>query len=203
MIDQATNVFGIGLSKTGTSSLDRALNMLGIPSIHYPHDAATFRQLAKGDYRLSVLERYQGVTDIPVAPFYPQLDAVFPGTKFILTVRDEGRWLDSIANHCQFMQEWAARDDQFRRFNDFIVARVYGRHDFDRERFLHVYREHEAAVRRYFADRPNDLLVLDVCCGNGWDLLCQFLGVSAPARAFPHANRREEIDNTQDLDRAA
>lgn len=31
-------VFGIGLSRTGTTSLGTALNQLGIKTIHYPHD---------------------------------------------------------------------------------------------------------------------------------------------------------------------
>lgn len=192
MIDPAVKVFGIGLSKTGTSSLDRALNELGIRSVHYPHDPATFRQLAAGDYRLKILQRYQGVTDIPVAPFYPQLDAQFPGSKFILTIRDEESWLQSIQNHWEFMREWAARDEQFRVFNEFIVSCVYGTHDFNRDRFLYVYREHEAAVRRYFANRPGDLAVLNVCAGDGWETLCPFLGLPIPQRSFPHANRREE-----------
>ena len=34
-------IFGLGLSKTGTSSLGEALNILGINTIHYPFDEAT------------------------------------------------------------------------------------------------------------------------------------------------------------------
>lgn len=192
MLDPATKVFGIGLSKTGTSSLDRALNDLGIDSIHFPHDPQTLRELAAGNYRLSVLQRHQAVTDITVAPFYPQLDAAYPGAKFVLTVRESEAWYRSIESHWAFMREWAARDDHFRRFSEYITACVYGAHDCQRDRFLYVYREHEAAVRRYFAGRDEDLLVIDVCAGEGWEKLCPFLGFETPNRPFPHANRKEE-----------
>ena len=187
-----TKIFGIGLSKTGTSSLDRALNELGIPSIHYPHDPTTYDELTRGEYRLSVLSTHQGVTDIPVAPFYPQLDQVWPGSKFILTVRETDSWLNSIENHWSFMREWADRDAYFRRFSEFITACVYGAHAFQRERFLYVYRQHESAVRAYFDGREEDLLVFNVCGGEGWDQLCPFLDLPVPDRQFPHANRREE-----------
>ena len=35
-------VFGLGLSRTGTTSLGRALNILGIKTIHYPCDKKTY-----------------------------------------------------------------------------------------------------------------------------------------------------------------
>lgn len=192
MLDPKTKVFGIGLSKTGTSSLDGALNDLGISSIHYPHDPATYRELTHGIYQLSVLERYQGVTDIPVAPFYPQLDAAYPDAKFILTVRDPDKWYRSVEAHWSFMREWSARDEHFRRFSEYITACVYGAHECQQDRFLHVYHEHEAAVRRYFEGREDDLLVIDVCAGEGYEKLCPFLGLTIPTRDFPHANRKEE-----------
>ncbi|MCZ6834530.1 MAG: hypothetical protein O7G85_02035, partial [Planctomycetota bacterium] len=34
-------VFGIGLSRTGTRSLNEALTILGIPSCHWPTDVGT------------------------------------------------------------------------------------------------------------------------------------------------------------------
>ena len=78
-------VFGLGLSKTGTSSLSDALEILGIKTIHYPCDSTTIQELRSGIYRLSILEDYQGVTDTPVVPYYAQLDSIYPESKFILT----------------------------------------------------------------------------------------------------------------------
>lgn len=192
MLDQSTKVFGIGLSKTGTSSLGLALNDLGISSIHYPHDLTTFQELAAANYRLSLLDSYQSITDIPVAPFYPHLDAFYPGSKFILTVRKQESWLKSIENHWAFMRKWADCDQHFGRFSEFITACVYGAREFERDRFLYVYKKHKSDVLDYFTGRPDDLLVLDICSGEGWEKLCSFLNLPIPEQPYPHANRREE-----------
>src|ERR671913_366476 len=92
----ALKIFGLGLSKTGTSSLSEALNIIGINTIHYPFDDATYNDLTGGNYDLQILKTYQGIVDIPVAPYYAQLDKTFPGSKFILTVRDMEPWLRSV-----------------------------------------------------------------------------------------------------------
>jgi len=181
-------VFGIGLSKTGTSSLTEALTHLGIRSVHYPYDDATYHELRGGRYRLSILEDYDGVADIPVAPFFAQLDAAYPGSKFVLTVRDKGAWLRSAEVHWRLMMEWWNNFPQFKRFHEFISACTYGTIEFSAERFSYAYDAHEREVHRHFADRPDDLLVLDICSGEGWEKLCPFLGLDVPDAPFPHAN---------------
>ncbi len=181
-------VFGIGLSKTGTSSLTEALNLLGIRSAHYPHDERTYDELRNGNYRLSILEEYQGVVDIPVAPYFPQLDGEFPGSKFILTIREKEAWLRSCEVHWRLMMEWWHNFPQFKRFHEFISAVVYGAIAFNRGRFAFVYDTHARNARDYFKDRPRDFLVLDICGGEGWEKLCPFLGLPVPDAPFPRAN---------------
>lgn len=190
--EERRKIFGLGLSKTGTTSLGDALQALGIPTIHYPHDPATYGELTRGHYRLSILRTYQAIVDISVAPFYAQLDRQYPGSRFILTVRDRESWLKSIEAHWSFMGEWADRDPQFRRFTEFISACVYGCLDFHRERFAFAYETHLKNVRDYFRHRRNDLLELDICGGEGWSKLCPFLGLPEPPAPFPHRNKHEE-----------
>jgi len=165
----ARKVFGIGLSKTGTTSLSAALNLLGISSVHFPHDEGTFSELRRADYRLSVLAEYDSVTDTPVAPFFAQLDAAWPGSRFILTVREKESWLASAEAHWRLLKETGprAQDAPYQEFVDFINACVYGCTRFQRERFSYVYDRHLEAVRVHFRDRPSDLLVLDICGGEG------------------------------------
>ncbi|MEA2563615.1 MAG: hypothetical protein QOH06_5119 [Acidobacteriota bacterium] len=181
-------VFGLGLSKTGTSSLAEALNVLGIRTIHYPSDDSTYECLRNGRYRLPILEEYQGAVDIPVAPFYAQLDAEYPGSRFVLTVREPAAWLRSVELHWELMMDWWHRYPDFKRFQEFISARVYGSVGFSREGFLAAYENHRRNVEQYFRNRPGDLLVLDICGGEGWEALCPFLGVGTPEAPFPHAN---------------
>jgi hypothetical protein len=186
--DADRKVFGLGLSKTGTSSLTEALNLLGIPAVHYPHDERTYQELLAGHYRLSILEEFQAASDIPVAPFYAQLDRAFPGSKFVLTVREREAWLRSCEVHWRLMDEWLDNFPDFKRFHEFACAASYGTLQFERERFSRAYEEHERNVRDYFRQRPGDLLVLDICGGEGWEKLCPFLELDAPPVAFPHAN---------------
>lgn len=185
-------VFGLGLSKTGTTSLGGALNTLGIRTIHYPHDRRTLDDLRNGNYKLSILEEYQGIVDIPVAPYYAQLDRVYPNSKFILTVRDRDSWLKSAEVHWGLKIETSderPEKELGREFTRFISACVYGTIKFNRDRFLYVYDTHLRNVCDYFRNRPKDFLIMDICDGDGWDQLCPFLGYSIPKTRFPHANR--------------
>ncbi len=181
-------VFGLGLSKTGTSSLTDALNLLGVRAIHYPHDDQTLRELRAGQYRLSLLEEFQAITDIPVAPFYAQLDHAFPESKFVLTVREKEAWLRSCEVHWRLLMQWSENFPEFKTFHEFAGACTYGVAEYNRERFSFVYDTHVANVCAYFSDRPDDLLVMDICAGEGWEKLCPFLGLDHPGAPFPHAN---------------
>ncbi len=169
-------------------SLSKALTMLGIPTIHNPHDEVTERELRQGNYRLAVCTRYQGVVDIPVAPYFPQLDTAYPQSKFILTVRDVESWLASVQKHWQW-QEQAGRDS----FVEFIHAAVYGAIEFNEERYRYVFDTHRRNIEHYFRERPDDLLVIDIPAGDAWESLCPFLGVPVPNAPFPHANTRDDI----------
>lgn len=191
-LEENQKVFGIGLSKTGTTSLTKALNIVGIHTIHYPWDQKTFDELQRGEYRLSVLNEYQGVTDTPVAPFFAQLDKAWPGSKFILTVREKGSWLRSAENHWKTIKEGRrANDKHFQNFTDFVNACVYGCVYFNAERFSYAYDNHIVRVREYFEGRSDDLLVLDICGGKaGWADLSHFLGHASPTNlSFPHEYR--------------
>lgn len=182
--DQNTKIFGIGLSRTGTLSLTQALSILGIEAVHYPNDARTQEELKKGRYALTLLQTVQALTDIPVAPFFPQFDKAFPESKFILTTRSTDPWLASVERHFRMYVEHR-RDG----FDDFVFACVYGCLHFDAERFRYVKDSHEENVRRYFSDKPHRLLILDVFQGDSWEPLCSFLGRPVPNEDFPHRNK--------------
>jgi hypothetical protein len=188
-LESHQKVLGVGLSKTGTTSLAQALNLLAVKTIHNPHDGGTYRELRSGDLRLSILEEYQGVTDIPIATYYAQLDRVYPGSKFILTVRDEDSWIRSARNHWRLMPSWEADE-----FYTFLHARVYGCLEFDEKAFRAAYATHRRGVIDYFDGRPDDFLVMDITAGDGWDKLCPFLGVSVPDAPFPHRNTARETE---------
>lgn len=195
-------VFGIGLSRTGTASLNKALNLLSIPAYHFPRDRRTCVELMSGQYRLSVLDRFDAITDITASAFYEQFDAEYPGSRFVLTVREKGEWLKSVGRH--FKRAWrlpitadpgipgrdvgSGKDYSFRiGFGNYIDYCVYGLSVFNERRFSEVYDRHVRNVRDYFEDSGR-LLVLDVCGGDGWEKLCPFLDKDVPECPFPRLN---------------
>ncbi len=94
-------VFGIGLSRTGTTSLTQALHLLGYKAIHFPHDSVTRAQVYHffdselQCLSLALLQEADAITDTPVCCLYKALDQAYPGSKFILTVREKHSWLRS------------------------------------------------------------------------------------------------------------
>ena len=180
--------FGIGLSQTGTKSLTQALTILGFNVIHYPDDEVTLKELMAGKYDFSILNDFDGITDITVAPFYAQLDLLFPGSKFILTVRDKESWLSSLeaqwsANHV-FDDSRAGKETNMQRRMLLRVA-AYGTYAFNKERFSYVYDLHYKNVVEYFKERPESLLIINIYTGEGWDKLCPFLNQPILDKPFP------------------
>lgn len=176
-------VFGIGLSRTGTRSLAASLDHLGFPCVHYPDPAL----MLAGDHTRA-LRGHRAACDITVTAFYPKLDAAYPGSRFVLTVRPVADWLPSIRAHT----ERIIRDTPHELEPDNAKGRIrtmcFGTMGWDEDRFITAEAEHRASVSRYFADRPTDLLVIDVTSGDPWQSLCPFLGVDVPAIRFPHMN---------------
>ena len=174
-------VFCIGFQRTGTGSLNDALNLLGIRSKH--NAQPLFRDLGH-----PMLRDYDGFSDNPMPLLYPQLDALFPGSKFILTRRPVERWLASVEwlfTKGRIKNEWHRKP-----IVDEIHRSLYGVTHFEREVFRARYLRHEDEVRAYFRDRPADLLVIDLGVGEPWAALCSFLDRPVPDRPFPHANRQ-------------
>ena len=173
-------VFGVGLSRSGTSSLASGLDVLGYRVRHFPSLVLLFGKLS---IRRREFERYDAMADLPIAHFYKDLDRRFPGSKFIHTVRDVESWLDSCERFRRFEPDFKAK----RRIME-LRRQFFGVTCFDRERFRDVHARHTQEVRDYFRDRPDDLLELRICEGEGFAELCPFLGKPQPGVGFPHKN---------------
>jgi len=167
-------VFGIGLSRTGTVSLTAALKRLGYRAKHYPH-------LLKV---IETAEAYDAVTDSPVVPYMETLARLYPKARFVLTVRDEESWLASCEAH--YALKPIKRIMAWKLWNR---RATYGIETYERELFRRVYRAHVVRARAFFAGQPGRLLELDICGGEGYELLCPFLGLPVLDEPFPHENR--------------
>ncbi len=177
-------VFGTGMQRTGTTSLAKALIHLGIPTRDHPKDLFN-------DIESDVIRQFDGFTDNPIPLLYRELDARHPGAKFIHTERDEAAWLKSV----EWLHTLGAQKFHWERIPELegIHTALYGTTTFDADVFLAAYRRHNRAVREHFAQRPKDLLVIDITAGDGFDVLCPFLGVELPREPFPHWNKQEPV----------
>lgn len=178
----APKIFCIGLSKTGTTSLAAALELLG----YKVRDNIGVTRYIPGDLSCidpSELESHNAFTDTPIPSFYRQLDTKYPNAKFILTIREKNAWLKSCKK--QFTQRHAeARHDAV---ND-LFRDIYDAAWFDEVKFSVGYDRFVEGVKEYFKDRPNDLLILDLTKGDGWKELCGFLNQPIPDIPFPVTN---------------
>lgn len=179
-------VFVVGLSKTGTTSLHAGLELMGLRALHNPE---SMLRLENGALRFSpaLAADYDALSDLPIAVFFRELDRAFPGSRFILTTRDEESWLASCANHFDasvFRPNAVVRK---------LMEAAYGTAEFDATRFREALRRHDADVGDYFAKRPGDLLIVDIAEADKWKPLSEFLGVPIPAAAYPHENRASRI----------
>lgn len=184
-----TRIFGIGMQKTATTSLDAALNILGFDSAHWLDGkwaVAILREMRERG-RSETLERYYALCDLPIAILFRELDRSYPGSKFILTVRDEVDWLVSTRDHWSYAHNTFRKDwDKWPAAN-VIHRATYGQTHFDAETMLSRYRRHNAEVREYFRNRPNDLLIMDMTRGAGWKELCPFVEREIPKGDYPRA----------------
>jgi hypothetical protein len=180
---------GAGLSKTGTTSLHRALGTLGFRSLHY--DTKRLNDILDGSVSDPDFRRYDdvdAVLDIPSACFFEELLAAYPDSKCILTVRDEDAWWKSIEAH--FNQKSPVRTSKDNPFKWRLRHYVYGSATAQEFLFRKRYREHnERVISTVPAER---LLVLDITAGDGWEKLCSFLNIAEPNALFPHVNQQDE-----------
>lgn len=170
-------VFGIGFHKTGTTSLAVALDILGY-SVTGPNsvkDPDIEKKLLTITKELAV--KYDAFQDNPWPLVYKEMDAEFPGSKFILTIRNEDEWIKSVCLH------FGRKSTPMRK-----LIYGYGSPVGNEQVYLNRYRQHNKDVIEYFSSRKNDLLVINISKGQGWVELCDFLGHEKPNVKFPRAN---------------
>lgn len=173
-------VVGVGLNRTGTTTLSICLRNFKFNHISFSKEAF---ELLRGEgcgALLQWVDKFDSFADWPWPLIYKEIDKAFPGTKFILTRRkDAGTWFRSLCNH--------AKQTDTRDTNKYIYGFEVPFHKKDEH--LRFYEDHIHAIREYFRERPDDLL--EVCWeeGDGWDQLSAFLGFERPNIPFPHANK--------------
>ncbi|KAI4257310.1 MAG: hypothetical protein L6R42_005754, partial [Xanthoria sp. 1 TBL-2021] len=215
---QDMQVLALGLSRTGTMSLQAALNKLGYKCYHMAevpnnkkkghfwcwHEAMLSKFNGTGPKYTPadlahLLEDYSAVTDIPCVLFSDELLTAFPHAKVILTNRDPDRWLQSIEKLYSIIT-WKSMNLLARFEPDIgkylsilqmaITSWTYPGSDWqDRSQLRAGFLRHYQHVR---ASVPPDRL-LEFRSEDGWGPLCAFLEKQVPADRYPFVNAGNEL----------
>ena len=80
--------------------------------------------------------------------------------------------------------------EKTRKDIDKIRRIIYGYENIlgNEDKFVERYERHNREVTKYFKGRDEDILVVDLTKGAGWEQICPFLGKEVPDIPFPHLN---------------
>jgi len=192
-------VIGAGFGRSGTTSLRRALSILGYAPCYHMQVALLrgshmkFWIRAKAgepvDYRW-IFRKYRATVDWPACDFYRELMAAFPDAKVLLHGRDPAGWYDSMVETIWAIQRvfpWWLPNDVWKIHDDILWnSRFHGEFT-NRAKAIAAYQAHLDEVRRTVP--AGRLLEFDV--KEGWKPLCHFLGRPVPENVpFPNLNDR-------------
>lgn len=206
LLTRKKKIFAIGRNKTGTTSLGAALDAAGFRVARQTPAESMTEDWAKRDFRniVKYCKTADVFQDVPfsMAYTYQAVDQAYPGSQFILTLRDSGeQWFNSLTQYhtkligknrlptVEDLKEypyvykgWMWRQQQI----------VYGADErtlYDKEKYIAHYEKHNADIIEYFRFRPQDLLVLNLAEKNAGEKLGSFLGVHNNVIRIPHLNK--------------
>ena len=181
-------VFGIGLNKTGTTTLSKCGEILGFRCKSCDRELLEDFRNNKYDRILKTVREYDFFEDWPWPLAYRTLHKAFPESKFILTVRSSPDvWFKSLCLHSLTTHP----ENHCRKL-------AYGYdypHMYKREH-INFYNNFNNSVMKYFG---NSLNFITLCWENGdeWKKLCGFLGKEVPDTSFPHERKQSDVRQSE------
>jgi hypothetical protein len=193
------DVVGAGVGRTGTHSLKLALEqLLGGPCHHMveilgdPAQIPAWMDAVEGkpvDWS-AMLAKYRAIVDWPGGAFWPELSAAFPDALVLLSLRDPESWYRSASNTIfltfdKVPPELAPWMESVKKL---LHDRFSDRFD-NPTAMMDAFVRHNDAVR---AAIPAGRL-LEWTPGDGWEPICDRLGLPVPAEPFPVTNTTGEF----------
>lgn len=201
----ALEVIGAGLGRNATFSMKFALEALGKgPCYHMVEVFSGARRnvplwvdaavKGKPDWD-AIFDGYRSTTDYPVCSYWKELADYYPQARVILNTRDPDSWFDSVSETIFSPRmldslkgspmEGVMQNAIFVHFGDKVTDRAFMTD-------WYVKRNQEVIDTL----PPERLLVFHP--KQGWEPLCEFLGVAVPDLPFPRVNSREELGSKSD-----
>lgn len=161
-------------------------------------DIEAWRQAARGnppDWR-EFFEGFVAAVDWPVAPFWPALADVFPEAIILHSTRADTETWQRSAHATIFASSAHDGDSEFEAMWLEVAALTFDGHYTDPTVTGPGYERHNAWVLEH---APADRLVT-YQPGDGWDPICEALGLPIPDASFPHTNSTAEFRQRTGLD---
>jgi hypothetical protein len=199
-------VFCVGRGKTGTTSMAEVFNILGFKVGDQAEAELLIDDWAQRDFRriIKYCRTADAFQDIPFSLDYTfqALDMNFPGSRFILTIRENSEvWYQSgIRFHTKIVNKGRLpTPDELKefpyRYPGWIwhtMSLTYGIDEttlYDKKLYIESYEAHNQTVLNYFKHRPNDLLVITISEPDAMEKICNFLNVPFTNQSMPHLNK--------------
>jgi len=202
-------VVGAGIGRTGTHSLQLALQqLLGGPCYHMvevfgrPDDVPRWQRAFDGDPGPwdDIMGNYVASVDWPAGAFWEPLSEAYPDSIILLSTRKSAdAWYESAINTIFAVMDEAmpSPDPAWTRMAETMI-RQFTPDTNDAAATKAAYERHNAHVR---ATAPRDRLV-DWQPGDGWEPICAALDLPVPDTPFPHVNTTDEFRAMTGLDSA-
>lgn len=176
-------IFGIGLNKTGTTSLGIALEILGYTN-HVSYDLNLIKDWKSGKFNKihEVGDSNNNFEDWPWPLMYKRLYLRYPNAKFILTTRLSPEvWFRSLEKHAEKTGPTIARK---------LIYKYYLPTE-NKKAHIEFYKQHNNQVKAFFEKKDTNKFI-SICWekGDSWRKLCGFLNLNIPnSIPFPHLNK--------------
>jgi len=196
-------IFGIGFPKTGTTSLEVALEMLGYRVCRghgrNNHSNYLMALAVHRDFEeiAQVIRHFDAFADLPWGgtDLYRWLAQAYPDARFVLTLRDPQRWYQSLLGlalkvNPDMNAVLQANHARGAYGSTMIMRRLWGLDSFTdaREPLIQRFEAYNRDVQEFFREQPERLLAVDLTRQPRWDDLCRFLDKPVPEAEFPHEN---------------
>lgn len=191
------NVIGTGFGRTGTDSMRKALNILGVGPTHHmtevgkdAHIREQWMNLVRGaepDWDV-LFTGYQACVDWPSAFYWRSLIVKYPQAKVLLTMRSATNWWSSF--EATILKYILSSDDPNGFAQQLVAQQVFNGRPDNREHAIAIYnRNIEDVISTVSPDR---LLVHNF--EDGWEPLCQWLELPVPDVDYPSGNTTQDFN---------
>ena len=196
-------VIGAGFGRTGTKSLKSALEQLGFEKCYHMvevnehnHKHEWLKAHRGQPINWDVLfNGFKATVDWPSCNLWREQLKHFPDAKIILSLRDSASWYESIMNtiYPYSKQSLDSEDQQLHYSGKWAFEIIWDR-SFDgrlneREFVIDKFNRHNQSV---IEETPSEKLLIFEA-QNGWEPLCDFLGVPVPDTHYPHTNTTNQF----------